>query len=312
MMTRDQLARAVKSGEIDTVFVGFTDHYGRLMGKRLEAGFFLSQGAHGTHACNYLLTVDMEMDPVPGYRLASWEKGYGDFHLTPDFSTLRRASWLDRTALVLCDVDDDKTRKMVAQAPRTLLKSQLARCAAAGLKAFAASELEYFLFKDSYRDAAAKGYAGLQPAGWYLEDYHGLQGAREDGFNGEARRHLARSGVPVESSKGEWGLGQNELSVRYAEALEMADRHVVYKQCLKELADKMGLSVTFMAKPSADQAGSGCHIHFSLARGGKNAFAGNKKLGPGDGFGPLPLVLGRLDRPRAGGDGVLRADGELL
>jgi glutamine synthetase len=248
------------------VVVGFTDHYGRLCGKRFDAGFFLeSAAADGTHACDYLLTTDMEMEPIPGYGFASWEQGYGDVHLVPDLSTLRLATWLDATALVLCDVEH------ATVAPRSVLRTQVDAAAALGLTAKAATELEHYLFETSYRDVA-RGTAP-EPAGWYLEDYQLLQGARTERFHQEARRHLNRSGVPVENSKGEWGLGQHEVNVRYADVLEMADRHVVFKQCLKELADRSGLSVTFMAKPFADRAGSSCHVHVSLWRDDANAFA---------------------------------------
>jgi glutamine synthetase len=281
MLTKDELSTLVASGAIETVLVVFTDHYGRFMGKRFDAEFFLDDAlAHGAHACDYLLTVDMEMNPTPGYRFANWERGYGDFHLVPDLSTLRVAAWLDKTAMVLCDVADVKTHERVSVAPRSILRAQLERASKQGFSAMASSELEYYLYRDSYRDAAAKKHAALEPIGWYLEDYHMLQGAREEPFNAEVRRHLKNSGVPVENSKGEWGLGQHELNVRYADALAMADRHAIYKQCLKETADKLGLSVTFMAKIAADQAGSSCHIHMSLWKSNKSAFPGSKKLGP--------------------------------
>lgn len=260
------LASLVAAGEIDTVVVGFTDHYGRLCGKRYDAGFYLeSVVADGAHACDYLLTVDMEMEPVPGYAFASWDQGYGDVHLVPDPSTMRLASWLDRTALVLCDVEG------AAVAPRSVLRSQVSTAADAGFTAMAATELEHYLFETSYR-AVASG-ATPEPAGWYLEDYQLLQGSRTERYTQVVRRHLNASGVPVENSKGEWGLGQHEINIRYAPILEMADRHVVFKQCLKETADAMGLSVTFMAKPYADRAGSSCHVHLSLWRDGEPAFA---------------------------------------
>ncbi len=281
MLTVDQLARMVGEGQIDTVQVVFTDLYGRFLGKRFDAEFFLSSVAReGTHACNYLLTVDMEMEPVPGYDFANWEKGYGDFHLVPDLSTLRHISWLERTALVICDVYHPDTHTAVAAAPRSLLKNQINAAAGMGYTAMAGSELEYFLFRTSYRDAAAQGYTRLEPVGWYLEDYHMLQGSREESYNGAVRRHLSRSGVPVECSKGEWGLGQHEINVRYCEMQTMADRHVVYKQCLKEVAEQQGLSVTFMAKYATDQAGSSCHVHVSLWQEGRNAFQGTKAFGP--------------------------------
>jgi glutamine synthetase len=281
MLTPDALRELVRDGRIETVLVVFTDLYGRFMGKRFDAEFFLSDGlAQGTHACDYLLTVDMEMEPVPGYAYSNWERGYGDFHLVPDLSTLRLASWLDRTALVQCDVLNETTHAPVEVAPRSILRRQIEALAGAGYRAMASSELEYYVFEDSYRDAATRHYAGLTPMGWYIEDYHALQGTREEVFTAEARRHLKQSGIPVENSKGEWGLGQHEINVRYAEILTMADRHVVFKQCLKEVADALGLSVTFMAKPAADQAGSSCHIHLSLWNGNANTFQGDERLGP--------------------------------
>ncbi|MFN8441523.1 MAG: glutamine synthetase family protein [Caldilineaceae bacterium] len=281
MLTLDELAQKVSQGAIDTVLVQFTDHYGRFMGKRYDADHFLeSVAGHGTHGCNYLLTVDMEMEPVPGYRFANWELGYGDFHLVPDLSTLRVASWLDRSAVVLCDVDDEKSHSPVTVAPRSILRKQIAAAEALGYSAKAASELEYYIFNESYKAAAQKGYANLDPAGWYIEDYHMMQGAREEAFNGAARRHLKASGIPVENSKGEWGLGQHELNVRYADVLTMADRHALFKQILKEVADQQGISITFMAKIAPTAAGSSSHIHLSLWNQEGNAFAGDKQFGP--------------------------------
>jgi len=281
MLNLSDLEQRVEEGTIDTVLVVFTDLYGRFMGKRYDAEFFLeSVPQEGAHACDYLLTVDMGMNPVAGYRFANWERGYGDMHLVPDMATLREASWLDRTAMVLCDVVDDATHALLPLAPRSLLRKQTEKAAAAGFEAMAGSELEYYVFLDSYAEAANKNYHGLEPAGWYVEDYHILQGTREEAFHGEARRHLRRSGVPVENSKGEWGRGQHELNVRYADVVTMADRHCIYKQCLKEVAEEQGLSITFMAKVHQEQAGSSCHIHLSLWRGDTNAFPGETKLGP--------------------------------
>jgi glutamine synthetase len=281
MLTRTELAERIEAGAIETVVVAFTDVYGRLMGKRFDARFFLAEvAAHGAHACDYLLTVDIDMNPVPGYAFANWERGYGDFHLAPDFATLRMASWLEKTAMVLCDVHGVESHEPVAVAPRTILRVQVERAARLGLTALCASELEYYLYRGTQRQALERGFRGLEPVGHTLEDYDLRQGTRTEPFHAAARRHLAASGVPVESSKGEWGLGQHELNVRYTEALAMADRHALFKQCLKELADQQGLAITFMAKFAAEQAGSSCHVHMSLARGGKNAFAGEEPCGP--------------------------------
>ncbi len=280
MISVDDLKIKVENEEIETVITAFTDHYGRMLGKRYDAEFFLeSVLKDGTHACDYLLTTDMEMEPVPGYEFANWELGYGDFHLVPDLSTLRIADWLESTALVICSVRTE-AHTLVDVAPRSILENQIDQLKKTGFESFAASELEYYLFEDDFRMANDNDYRDLRPVGWYLEDYHILQATRSEEFTAAARRHLKYSGVPVENSKGEWGLGQHELNVRYAETMEMADRHVVYKQCLKELAETLGYSVTFMAKFHEERAGSSCHIHISLWKDGKNAFIGDKDFGP--------------------------------
>ena len=279
MLGVEQLDEMVRQDKVRTVIVAFTDHYGRLVGKSYDGELFVeSAHKHGTHACDYLLTTDMEMTPVPGYSFANWASGYGDVHLVPDLGGLRVANWLDRTAIVLCDVKNSQG-SYVPVAPRSILRRQVERAHNLSLTTAAASELEYYLFVNSYRDAGSKGCVGLEEAGWYSEDYHILQGTRNEHFTAAVREHLKQSGIPVESSKGEWGIGQHEVNVRHAEALEMADRHVLFKQCLKEIADQMGMSVSFMAKVAADRAGSSCHIHFSLWRDHKNALAGNERFG---------------------------------
>ncbi len=275
-MTADELRDATASGEIDTVIVAFTDLYGRLLGKRIDAEFFCDDVLlGGTHACDYLLTADMEMDPVAGYGFASWDQGYGDVHLVPDLATLRRAGWTDGAALILCDVVDGTSHDLAPVAPRTVLRRQVERLTNHGWRAEAGSELEFFLFEDSYRDAHEHGYTGLRPAGWYIEDYHLLQGGRVERYVRAARHALAATGIRVEGSKGEWGRGQHELNVRHAEILTMADHHTVMKHAMKELADAEGVSVTFMAKPTTDEAGSGGHLHVSLwdTSAGTNVFA---------------------------------------
>jgi glutamine synthetase len=264
-----ELKDRVEDDAIQTVIAGFCDHYGRLMGKRFDADFFIDQVAeHGTHACNYLMTTDAEMEPVRGYSFANWELGYGDFHLIPDLSTLRVLTWLDKTAFVHCDVDN------VSVAPRSILRKQVGAASELGFSALAASELEYYGFRTTYRQAFQQDYKQLEPLSWYLEDYNLLQGTREEFYTAAVRRHLKQSGIAVENSKGEWGLGQHEVNVGYCDVLQMADNHALYKQCLKEIADQMDISVTFMAKYAQGQAGSGCHIHVSLWRGDTNAFAG--------------------------------------
>jgi glutamine synthetase len=283
MLTLANLQTMVEQGDVETVLTVFPDLYGRLMGKRIDADYFLEYIAEGgMHACDYLLTTDMEMDVVEGYKFANWERGYGDFHCLPDLSTLRQVTWLEKSALVLCDVETEPGHEPVGIAPRTMLKGQLARLAEAGFQANMASEIEYYIFKETYDSAKEKHFEDLNTFGWYLEDYHMLQGSKEDALNGAARRHMTQSGIPVEFSKGEWGPGQHELNLRYAPALEMADRHVIYKQGFKEIALAQGLAVTFMAKWRSDLSGSSCHIHLSLWGNDseQNAFVGEGQFGP--------------------------------
>ena len=282
MLTLDELRAEIAAGEIETVLAVFPDLYGRLLGKRIAGDFFLDQiAASGMHACDYLLTVDMEMDVVDGYDFANWEKGFGDFHCVPDFSTLRRISWLEKSALVVCDLHDEDTHSPVAVAPRSLLKAQVQRLVAAGYAAKAGSELEYYLFRESYESAREKNFENLETFGSYIEDYHMFQGTKEEQINALVRRHMSASGIPVEFSKGEWGPGQHELNLRYADALEMADRHCIYKQGFKEIAWAQDLAVTFMAKWRTDLAGSSMHLHLSLwDQEGENAFVGDRDMGP--------------------------------
>lgn len=283
MLSLDELRTKIASGEIETVVTVFPDLYGRLMGKRITGDYFLDRAAaDGMHACDYLFTVDMEMEPIPGYKYANWALGYGDFHCVPDLDTLRMATWLDKSALVICDSYDEKTHALTPVAPRTLLRQQVEAANKMGYRALSSSELEYYIFSETYQTSRDKNYADLRPFGDYLEDYHILQGSREEPLNGAARKHLSDSGVPVEFSKGEWGPGQHELNIRYAEILTMADRHTIYKQCFKDLADQLGIAVTFMAKFDQKLAGSSCHIHMSLWDEGQtaNLFEGDKPIGP--------------------------------
>jgi len=271
-MTLKELKAAVRSGAIDTVIVAAPDVFGRLVGKRFRAPFFLDEVArHGTHGCSYLLTVNIELDPQDGFQLASWEKGFGDFALKPDLSTMRPIPWQPGSALVLCDFHHEDG-PLVQEAPRAVLRSQAAALRRDGLRAILASELEFFLFNEPYPAIAASGHERLSPSSDYRIDYLTMQTARDEAFMRAARNQMPEAGVPIESSKGEWGRGQHEINFRLAEALPMADLHTVFKQGIKELAHQHGKSVTFMAKYLAGEAGSSCHIHLSLWRGQTNLF----------------------------------------
>ncbi len=279
MLSLDELVQDVEEGAVDTVVTALPDLYGRLVGKRITGRFFLDEVVgHGMHVCDYLLASDMEMDPTPGYAFASWDTGYGDVHCVPDLATLRRAAWLERTALVLCDVERGDPPGPVEVAPRKVLRRQLERAAARGLELRMGSELEFFLFRGGYRAARAAGHRALDPTGGYVEDYHVLSGTFAEDVVRAIRSGVDGSGIPVEFSKGEWGPGQHEINLRYAEALEMADRHVVYKLAAKEIADARDHCLTFMAKYDAALAGSSLHIHTSLWRDDVALFPGSDAL----------------------------------
>jgi glutamine synthetase len=278
MLTLEELRADAEIGEVDTVIAAFTDMQGRLMGKRLDAEFFLHEleGGHGSEGCNYLLALEMEMDPVPGYAIASWERGYGDFGLIPDLATLRRIPWHEATVMVQCDVEwHDGTP--VAPSPRQVLKAQVEKARALGYEPMFGSELEFFLFRESYEEAHAKHYHDLTPSVPYILDYHILASSYDEPFLREVRTSMKAAGMIVESSKGEAWAGQHEINFRFADALKAADDHVVYKTGIKEIAYQNDCSVTFMAKPHHEWVGSSCHIHSSLWQDGKAAFAGESE-----------------------------------
>jgi glutamine synthetase len=274
MLSLDELRVEAQSGAIDTVVTAFTDMQGRMMGKRIEVGYFLDEVAdHGVEGCNYLLALDMEMDPLPGYEMANWEKGYGDFAIAPDLATLRRIPWLDRTALVLCDVANHDGSPVVAS-PRQVLIAQYERAHELGYTPMFASELEFYLYKESYAQAHEQDYRDLTPTIPYILDYHVLATTMDENVLGPIRRGIQGAGIPVEFSKGEAWYGQHEVNTRYADAVTSADRHTIFKNGVKEIAFLNGVSATFMAKPSEKDIGSSCHIHSSLidTGGGNSAF----------------------------------------
>lgn len=271
-MTFDDLKKSVKSGDIDTVLTCLVDMQGRMIGKRFHAQHFIDSGHEETHGCNYLLAVDMEMTTVPGYKSSNWANGYGDYVHKPDLATIRRVPWLPGTAMVMCDFLDHHTHALVPHAPRSVLKAQLARAEKMGFSAMMASELEFFLFEQNYNQLFDAGYRGLTPLSRYNIDYSILGTSKEEGVMRAIRNGLYGAGIPVENSKGEAEAGQEEINVRYSDALDTCDMHSIVKNGVKEISHQHGLAASFMAKWSHKHAGSSSHIHQSLWTGGKNAF----------------------------------------
>ena len=276
----DTLRSEVEAGRIDTVLLAMTDMQGRLQGKRLAASHFLDEVVeHDAEGCNYLLAVDVEMNPVGGYAMSSWSRGYGDFVFEPDVSTLRRLPWQEGTALVVCDLAWEDGSPVVAS-PRQILRRQLERLRERGLEAFVGTELEFIVFKDSYEESWRKAYRNLEPANFYNVDYSLLGTARVEPLLRRIRNSMAGAGLAVEDAKGECNFGQHEINFRYDRALETADGHAIYKNGAKEIAAQEGCSLTFMPKFN-EREGNSCHVHLSLrGEDGEPVFA------DGHGFSP--------------------------
>ncbi|MBD8023230.1 glutamine synthetase family protein [Microbacterium gallinarum] len=279
----DELNAAISAGEIDTVVVAFADAQGRMVGKRVSARLFQEEVLpHGAEACNYLLSVDVDMNTVDGYAMSSWETGYGDMMLLSDTGTLRRMPWMPGSALVIADLGWENGDPVV-QSPRAILKQQRARLADRGLVAYSGTELEFIVFDDSYRDAWAKGYRDLRTSTDYNVDYDLLASGRLEPLLRDIRLQMDGAGLYTEGVKGECNLGQQEIAFRYAEVLETADQHTIYKSGAKSIADAHGKSITFMAKFN-EREGSSCHIHLSLrSEDGEPVMAGDRAHG----FSPL-------------------------
>lgn len=262
----EELRSLADRGEIDTVLCVTPDLWGRVVGKRVTPKTFLKTalGGEGLHASLYLFVVDMDMGPRPGYAMTSWEDGFRDFHMVPDLATLRIVPWLSRTAIVICDPHDEQTRAPVAVSPRNVLKHQLERYAAHDMRLKCATELEFYIFADEPREAFKRRYRDLTPLSYYRADYHILQSTRDEWLLKHIRAAMDAADIEIEFSKAEWGLGQQEVNLRYTDALEMADRHLLYKNGVKEIAALAGHSVSFMAKPFIDEIGSSCHVHTSV------------------------------------------------
>ncbi len=271
-MTLDDLTALVNDGVIDTVLTCIIDMQGRLMGKRFHAAHFVNGGWHETHGCNYLLAVDMDMTPVPGYKSANWAAGYGDYVHKPDLSTLRLVPWLPGTAMVMCDLLDHHTHEEVPHSPRAVLKRQVARAKAMGFDAMMATELEFYIFEQNFDVLRDEGYRKMTPVVRYNNDYGIFGTTKEEHLMRAVRNGLYGAGIPVENSKGEAEAGQHEINIRYADAMQTADFHSITKNGIKEMAHAAGLSVTFMAKYQTDRAGSSSHIHQSLWSDGRPAF----------------------------------------
>lgn len=271
-LTFETLKEMAATGEIDTVLVALVDMQGRLMGKRFHVSNFIDHSVEETHCCNYLLATDLVMSTPDGYKSTSWEMGYGDYTLKPDLSTLRLVPWLEGTALVIGDLEDHSTHAPVPHAPRQMLKVMVEKLKGMGYDAMMATELEFFLFEKDYRTLQKEGYRDLVPLSGHNEDYNLFQTTKEEAIMRPLRNHLVGAGIPIENTKGEAEVGQQELNIRYADAMDCADNHTIAKHATKEIAWLNGRSASFLPKWSADKVGSSSHVHMSLWKDGKASF----------------------------------------
>ncbi len=255
----------VREGAVDTIIVAITDMQGRLMGKRVQGEAFLNGVIdHGAHFCTYLLGTDMEMSTPAGFELMNWETGYGDWIASPVWDSLRMVPWLEKTAIVLADAVDEETHQEIPISPRTMLKRQVARAAAAGITVKAGSEFEYYVLKDTWDQIAENGFGTPRPFGNYNEDYHLLQATKAEPLHRLLRNLMTEARIPIEFSKGEAARGQHEVNIRYDHVMESADRSVLFKHGAKEIAYLNGWGLTFMAKPDHTWTGSSGHLHMSI------------------------------------------------
>ena len=307
MLDPQALEALIGDGDVDTVLVAFPDLQGRLIGKRVTGHFFLEHVASGDgaiEACNYLLAVDVDMTPLPGYEFANWEHGLRRLPLRAR-SRRRCASSRGSRRPRSCSATSSTSRRgePVEVSPRRILQRQIERAADARLpgevRRRSSSSSSSRTPTRRRRRSDFHGPDARTPA--VIEDYHILQTTRDEYLIRQIRNGMDGAGVPVEFSKGEAGRGQHEINLRYADALEMADRHAIYKNGAKEIADLNGRSLTFMAKYSMDEVGSSCHIHSSLwdADGARVADVGRGRARPPVAGVPRLARRPGRDRPRA-------------
>ncbi len=273
----DQLRSMVAAGEIDQVLLALVDMQGRLQGKQLGARYFVEDVLdHGAGACSYLLSVEVEMAPQEGLSTSSWETGHGDFTLIPDLSSLRLAAWRPRTAICIADAVWSGGEP-VLPSPRQILRRQVERLAERGWTARTATELEFIVHRESYAEARERRYQGLTPVSAYNSDYSLLGLRAADPLLDRLTTEMPRSGLELESAKGEANLGQFEINFRHSTPLDAADGHSIFKHAVKEIATEEGLSATFMAKWD-EREGNSCHLHLSLADAEGPLFARDERL----------------------------------
>ena len=255
-----------------TVIVASPDLQGRLVGRRVPVEGFARVAEEGVEVCTCVyawdLTQTLELVEANVFPLCGMHNGVPDVTFRPDLATLRPAAWLDGIAICLADPYDGHRDQYLPLSPRSILKTQIARLAELGLHAKTGTELEFYLFRNEPRALRQSGFRDLDPTTIAPADFMIHEGNTYEPFFLKLRRDLAASGIEMEAAQSEWGTGQWEMTFRYGDPLEMADRHAIYKLAVRDSATAAGMSATFMAKPlNGGQPGSSCHVHLSMVDG---------------------------------------------
>lgn len=253
------------SGEFETVIIAGIDLYGRLCGRRVPVRRWKAVADEGINLCSSIYAWDFAQE-VDSLQVAytGAHTGWHDFRLVPDVRTLRRAAWLEGTAIVLADSVEEHTETLVPVAPRTILRETVNRLDRAGHTGFTATELEFHLYHGAPAELRAQSYHGLMPTTEVHADYKITEGDLYETFFRQLRTTLEASGIPIEIAQAEYGPGQWEINLEYAEPLEMADRHALFKHVVHHVAAQHGMTATFMARPLTEGMSSSCHVHVSL------------------------------------------------
>ena len=267
MLAIDDLERA----GYKSVFVATPDTQGRPVGRQLTLRRFLDDPLAGVEVSSYILVYDLAGVPLQDSPYSGARTGYHDVRLLPDLSTLRPYPGVPATALCLADLVDEDGAE-VPFAPRALLRRQVKAARELGLEVRLATELEFYLFETDLREARRLGYRSLEPTTPARSTYGMVSAIAQQPFLTAVCQAMDGAGIPVASAQTEAGRGQWEVNFPHTDPLSAADRHLVYKACVKELARRDGLTVSFMARPVVDDLGSSCHLHFSLSANDQPVF----------------------------------------
>jgi glutamine synthetase len=294
-----------------TVVVTSADVTGRPVGKRVSVDVFGRIVHEGVPLSSCVLGWDVDQWPGPVQEYTGHHTGWHDVRLVPDLGTLRPAAWLERTAICVADFVEMGSDDLTPVAPRTILRRQVERLTDAGLTPQVASELEFSMYHGSYDEGRTNGYETLVPTTLARADYTIQSGDRYEGFFSGVRDALAASELGPWTSQVEWGLGQWEINLEYRNALEMADRHLLFKLAMRTLAANAGMAV--IVHGSAVRGHDRLLVPPALvARRRRRSERLPRRGGRRRDLDDAPARDRRRAAARAGAHGLLRTDRELV